>query len=198
MKKYIAFEGIDGTGKTTLSKKFAERINADWTYEPNGETEELALLRKISLDTRFHISPETREMLLIDNRLIHHNTLVKPKLQKNIVVTDRSFMSGLVYAKLHGYSFDESFKKMLKFGINIFPDIIIFCNTAEKKIAKRDYDIYDNAGDEVMSQLENNFKEVFEFLKNHKIIHFYNDFSKNVDTNVDNLLKLLHSNGGYL
>jgi hypothetical protein len=38
---YWVFEGNEGTGKSTLSKKFAERCNAVWTYEPNGETEEL-------------------------------------------------------------------------------------------------------------------------------------------------------------
>jgi thymidylate kinase len=202
MKKLIAFEGTDGTGKTTLSKKFAEKIKAKWTYEPNGETEELALLRRISLDSRFLISPETREMLLIDNRRIHHNSYVKPQLWLTDIVTDRCFLSGMVYAKYHNFSFRESLNKMVSSGIELFPQLIILCKNKERNIKKREHDIYDNAGEKAMSYLDSLFDASLIFLKEEtglltETIIFNNDFNKSIDENSDNLLKLL-TDGGYL
>jgi dTMP kinase len=93
---FIVFEGIDGSGKTTLSKKLAEfllskGIKAVWTREPYSET-----IREL-LKTK-ELSPWGETYLFLADRDLHLRELVKPFLEKGFaVVSDRFYLSTLAY-----------------------------------------------------------------------------------------------------
>ena len=93
---FIAFEGIDGSGKTTLSKelyKFLTRrgIKAVWTREPYDKR-----IRELILSEE--LSPWVETLLFLSDRGIHVRNFVKPHLQKGYtVITDRFYLSTLAY-----------------------------------------------------------------------------------------------------
>ena len=140
MKKvtYWAFEGSDGIGKTVLSKSLAEEFDAFWTYEPNGETDELSHLRNTALDKdNKNINKYAREYALMLNRIIHHHTCVVPVLANmNTLISDRSILSGLVYAKLETFTFEKYMNLLQLSNILTFPDVIIYCKNKKKKLKK--------------------------------------------------------------
>ncbi|HID79220.1 MAG TPA: dTMP kinase [Aquifex aeolicus] len=92
----IAFEGIDGSGKTTLSKelyKFLIRrgIKAVWTCEPYEKK-----IRELILSE--DQSPWVETLLFLSDRGIHVRKFVKPHLQRGYtVITDRFYLSTLAY-----------------------------------------------------------------------------------------------------
>jgi len=193
---YIAFEGNEGTGKTVLSKKFAEKINAFWTYEPNAETEELLFLRKLSLSKTKNLDPFTRENALLLNRKIHQETHIIDNIENNrSIVTDRSFVSGMVYASLKAYCFEEWLELSNKLKIKYRPSIIIFCTSDKRRIDKEDDNIYDHASENILSKIDCAYLDALTFIekniKNIQIVKFFNDFNKSVEENCDNLFNLL-------
>jgi len=199
--RYWAFEGNEGTGKTVLSKTFAEQCGAIWTYEPNAETEELKILRELALDGSKTTTKYAREMCLLANRSIHHSLHVKPILDsRETVITDRSVLSGMVYAKLETYSFEEWMDLAAKAHLTTFPDVFIYCTSNKRKMNKskegREHDIYDNAGESIITKIDELYEEALEFLgtskitKNIPIIRFENDFNYPVE---DNLIRLMET-----
>ena len=135
--RYWAFEGNEGTGKTLLSKAFSQRIGAFWTYEPNGETEVLKSLRSLALTENKEMTGMAREMLMMANRSIHNKRLVELLLDnKSCVVTDRSFFSGMVYAKIESLFFEEWFDLFRIANIKYLPEVLIYVQNSKRKIDK--------------------------------------------------------------
>ena len=93
---FIVFEGIDGTGKTTLSKKLVEfllskGIKAVWTREPYSKPILEVLKGK-------ELSPWAETHLFLADRDIHIGEFIKPYLEKGYtVVSDRYYLSTLAY-----------------------------------------------------------------------------------------------------
>jgi len=200
--KYWAFEGNEGTGKTVLSKAFAKECGAAWTYEPNAETEELKTLRKLALTDNSNITKYAREMMMFANRSIHHNTHVSPILgNQHSLVTDRSFLSGMVYANIQTYTFKEWMALSLQAGILTLPNIIIYCISNNKKMNKnkigRENDIYDNANNSIISKIDLIYEDALTYLKECQftkhipIIRFENNFNIPVESNIEKLLDIL-------
>jgi len=201
--RYWAFEGNEGTGKTVMSKSFAEMCSAIWTYEPNAETEELKTLRELALNSNKQITESAREMCLLSNRSIHHKIHVNPILGcKDTIVTDRSILSGMVYARIkETYSFEDWIDLSLKVGLKTFPDVIIYRTSNKRKMNKnkegREHDIYDNAEDSVIDRIDVLYEEALAFLgtckhtKNIPIIRFENDFNHPVEDNLTRLMKII-------
>lgn len=198
MKKilYWAFEGNEGTGKTSLSKKFAERCGAVWTYEPNMETDELCFLKKLALNKNDKVSGYARECALLANRIIHQDNNIIPLLGNlNTIVSDRSFLSGMVYAKLKSLSFDTFMEMSKNLNISKYPDVIVFCRNKERKIVKNHADIYDHADQETLDKIDYYYEEALSYIQNKSdtkkisIIEFDNDFSKSLEFNLEKLVK---------
>lgn len=101
--KFITFEGGDGTGKTTQSKRLVKYLNsigikAVWTHEPGG-TITAEKIREILLNSKDEtIDPLTELMLMISARINHVNNFIKPLLKHNItIVCDRFMDSSIAY-----------------------------------------------------------------------------------------------------
>jgi dTMP kinase len=100
---FIAFEGGDGSGKSTQAKMLAERLRADGgdvllTREPGG-TGVGERLRSLVLDPgNAPIDPVTEALIFAASRSAHVRQLIEPALAAGrTVVTDRYVDSSVAY-----------------------------------------------------------------------------------------------------
>jgi dTMP kinase len=91
----IAFEGGEGTGKSTQASLLAARLDAVLTFEPGDGS---PLIRSLLLDSSTSISPEAEALLMAADRAEHVSRVVAPALSAGRhVVTDRYLYSSLAY-----------------------------------------------------------------------------------------------------
>ncbi len=102
-RRYIAFEGIDGAGKTLMTRMLSEELRRRGVgfvavKEPWGRE-----------NTRFLYesgpSPLAEAIIFAADRLVLQFTVVRPALEKGlVVVSDRSVYSSLAYQYARGLS----------------------------------------------------------------------------------------------
>lgn len=129
---FIALEGVEGSGKSTLSKKLAQKIKNEigkevvLTREPGGTTIGKEI-RKLLLERRdINLSSLAETFLFAADRAEHVQGIIKPALAKNnFVITDRYYYSTLAY---QGYARGlelDLLKKICKLAIaGVEPDLI--------------------------------------------------------------------------
>jgi dTMP kinase len=100
---FVCFEGGDGSGKSTQSRRLCEALEADGqtvlvTFEP-GDTAVGRTLREIVLSpTTGELSDRTEALLYIADKAEHVDTVVLPALARGeVVVSDRYVDSTLAY-----------------------------------------------------------------------------------------------------
>ncbi len=131
MKKFITFEGGEGSGKTTQSKLLSSslfKISEDnlLTREPGG-TDLSEKIRKILVNNnQINFSVDSELLLIYAARQDHLKKIVIPSLRKKTVICDRFIHSTFAYQ-----SGSESFSTKLKFihkyfAFNLMPDITFF------------------------------------------------------------------------
>lgn len=105
-KKFITFEGLDGSGKSTVIKFIKKYIeekydinNFVFTREPGGNNLDVAeKIREIILDNKNDIDNLTEALLYVSSRNIHVNKIIKPALESNkYVICDRFIDSSIAY-----------------------------------------------------------------------------------------------------
>lgn len=94
----IAFEGGEGSGKSTQAARLASRLGAVLTHEP-GDTPLGAAVRSILLDsTSLDITPRAEALLMAADRAQHVIDVVRPHLDRGrTVITDRFSGSSIAY-----------------------------------------------------------------------------------------------------
>lgn len=99
---YIAFEGIDGSGKTTQVKRLSRYFKKSgqeviMTREPRDDGLIGRIIRQV-LQSKIKIPSVALQYLFSADRSIHHETIIKPALsQGQTIVSDRCFWSGVPY-----------------------------------------------------------------------------------------------------
>ncbi len=98
MPLYIAFEGGEGSGKSTQARRLARQIDAALTHEP-GATGLGTELRRLVLGVgEAPVGPRAETLLMAADRAQHIVELVQPTLDAGRhVVSDRSAHSSLAY-----------------------------------------------------------------------------------------------------
>ncbi len=98
MAAYIAFEGGEGSGKSTQAALVAERLDALLTREPGGSPLG-ARLRTLLLDSgEYGLSPRSEALMMAADRAQHLQEIILPALAEGRhVVSDRSVYSSLAY-----------------------------------------------------------------------------------------------------
>jgi dTMP kinase len=127
---FISFEGIEGSGKSSLIKNLKNyyknhALDVFFTKEPGG-TELGKKIREILLDPTSEIDPSSELFLLMADRVHHVKNKINPNLNENkIVFCDRYIDSTIAYQG-GGRDLDdkdiEGMIKMLKLPI---PDLTI-------------------------------------------------------------------------
>jgi dTMP kinase len=103
---FIAVEGIDGAGKTTLSKALvaafvAQGFSAAWTREPT-EGPYGQAIRKLAAGAREATSAADELHLFIEDRREHMGWFNTALATHDLVVTDRYFFSTAAYQGARG------------------------------------------------------------------------------------------------
>ena len=100
---FVCFEGGEGTGKSTQSRRLRAWLEAEGfavvlTFEP-GDTEVGRQLRRIVLDPATgELSDRTEALLYAADKAEHVDTVVEPALERGeVVITDRYVDSTLAY-----------------------------------------------------------------------------------------------------
>lgn len=107
---FIAFEGIDGCGKSTQATRLAETLadkgcDVVLTREPGG-TKIGNELRGLLLSDNNNIAWETEVLLMAADRAQHVAEVIRPALQRGaIIISDRYVYSSLAY---QGYGANKS------------------------------------------------------------------------------------------
>ena len=193
MKKFIAFEGLDGCGKTTQIKLFAaslKKAKKDFflTREPGG-TKLAEKLREILVkkgDQNF--SSITELLIIYAARHEHLKKKMIPNLKKKIVLCDRFFYSTYCY-QIFANDMPIRYLNFLhkNFAFNLLPDINILLQIDPKISIKRSLKI---------KNIENRFEKKSKNFHN-KVSAGFNSIcnKKNVlkfDGNID--INSLHRN----
>ena len=170
--KFIVFEGIDGSGKTTQSKLLSEKIKGKYTCEPtNGEIGKL--IRKVLSGKKLRKScglahsslrskceKETLALLFAADR-VEHVVDIEQNLKKSHIVCDRYIYSSMVYQSIQGIELD------FIMNINKFakkPDVLIFLDVdieeSFKRMGGRSKEIFENK--EMLEKVRKIYHEIIE------------------------------------
>ncbi len=144
---FIAFEGIDRSGKHTQGELLQSYINglgfkANFTQEPWwGEMTANDQRLKRIIGRQESAQPDEIQSLFIDNRARHLEHEIMPCLNNgsdNFVICERYFMSTLAYGPATG---SEGIEKLLKTHEAIynfiFPDITLIIDISAQEAVRR-------------------------------------------------------------
>ena len=135
MKKgyFITFEGPDGSGKTTISTRVFEKLNAlghttIYTREPGGILISEKIRDIILNPEHINMDPKTEALLYAAARRQHLVEKIIPNLEKgHIVISDRFVDSSLAYQGIgRGIGLDEVYDLNMFAIEGYLPDLTIF------------------------------------------------------------------------
>lgn len=215
-KLHLCFEGIDGSGKTTLSKAVIEKLQeighkVFHTSEPGNNNQEASMvLRDLVLNNKYkdEVNDLQREYLLAVNRSVQYEKSKKELDKGNVIVQDRGWMSGFAYSKAKGFSYnfiDELNEGLTPNFKNMF-DVIIYLNNNKnvsetlKKAqdAKQEFesgDTIESKGSSFQQSVRDNYCELVEMYQDDvnivKIDIYEGDHRLTVEELVEKVMKIL-------
>ena len=131
MKKFITFEGGEGSGKTTQCKLLSNsllKINEEnmLTREPGGTVFSEKIRKILVNNSQLDLTVDSEILLIYAARHDHLKKVIIPSLRKKTVICDRFIHSTFAYQ-----SSSKNFLTKLKFihknfAFNLMPDITIY------------------------------------------------------------------------
>ena len=106
--RFIVFEGLDGSGHTTQIEKFRAYAALKGrtllvTHEPTEESDAGLRARRILRHEEPMPSPADFQLLYVDDRKHHVDTVIEPALRDGIdVVSDRYYFSTIAFGSIGG------------------------------------------------------------------------------------------------
>lgn len=131
---YIVIEGIDTAGKSTqISLLKSAYPYALFTLEPGGS--ELGVrLREILLESEMALTQRAEFLLFLSDRAEHCSKVLLPNRDK-LIISDRSLISGIAYAK--GLEWEEVVALNLFATQGMKPDIVVLLELSKEELTKR-------------------------------------------------------------
>lgn len=175
---YVVVEGIDTAGKSTqlaiLNEKFPEAI---FTKEPGG-TDIGVKLRSMALNGEAK-SKIAEMFLFLADRAEHIEEIVKPN-SSNMVISDRSVISGISYAK------DLPIEVVTTLNLiatsNILPSHVVLLELTPQELTKRlngkTNDAIELRGIDYLIDIQERMKQTVELLN---LNHIYIDASLSIE-----------------
>lgn len=179
---FIAFEGGEGSGKSTQLELLAARLRAAGcavvvTYEP-GATDIGARIREMLLHHREPLSARAEALLFAADRAHHVDTVVRPALAANkIVLSDRYIDSSLAYQGVGRRLTVQEIKRISRWATQgLSPDLTILLDVPAGDGLRRAR--RDSAGDKLESEsleFHERVRRAFRILaeaspRNHRLI----------------------------
>ena len=147
--KYIAFEGLEGCGKSTHVPRLAAALDAVATREPGG-TPIGASLRAAMLDANnTSLSPRAEALMMAADRAQHVQDVILPAIQSGRhVVSDRSVYSSLAYQGFGRGLGESTIRGFNSWAIqDTWPDLVIYIevpiDTLLERLKKRELDRFE-------------------------------------------------------
>lgn len=164
--RYIAFEGVEGCGKSTHVKRLAAHLDALVTREPGGTVIGTTLREIMANTANTHLSPRAEALLMSADRAQHLHELVVPTLESGRhVVSDRSVYSSLAYQG-YGRQLDlAQLRQFNDFAINSrWPDLVVYLRVdlaaLRARLEKRDTDRFEREDDAFFRRVMSGFDEL--------------------------------------
>ena len=137
---FVVFEGIDGSGKSSVCKRISEMLSADGvknvlTAEPTRD--EIGMVLR---DGKVKgISEETEALLFVADRAQHTIKIKEWMSDGYVVICDRYYASTLAYqaAPLNGKALDMKWLKTLNEKVTIEPDATFLMDIRPEEGLKR-------------------------------------------------------------
>jgi dTMP kinase len=164
--RYIAFEGVEGCGKSTHVKRLAAHLDAIVTREPGGTVIGTTLREIMANTANTHLSPRAEALLMSADRAQHLHELVVPALESGRhVISDRSVYSSLAYQG-YGRQLDlAQLRAFNDFAINSrWPDLVVYLRVdlqaVRARLQKRDTDRFEREDDAFFRRVMSGFDEL--------------------------------------
>lgn len=148
--RFVVFEGIDASGKSTQARRVAAAVGGLFTFEP-GDTPLGAQLRTWLLDAATPMSPTTEALLMMADRSHHLDTVIRPTLASGQhVIADRFYGSTLAYQGYGRGLHIDALRAASDFSISgDEPDLIVLIDidiaTANERRARNHEDRFESA-----------------------------------------------------
>ena len=140
---FISFEGIDGSGKTTLSETLAESLAARnircvISREPGGDPAGEAI-RNILLSPDCRLPLEAEFYLFLASRCVNAENLILPALGEGRVVISDRFYDSIIAYQCCGKGFDRDTAKALHAEAvsGLVPDVTFLLDISVEDALKR-------------------------------------------------------------
>jgi len=164
--RYIAFEGLEGCGKSTHVTRLAAALGAVATREPGGTTIGASLRATMIDAANTMLSPRAEALLMAADRAQHLDELVTPTLQRGQhVVSDRSAFSSLAY---QGYGRQLDLAMLKQFNSwainNRWPDLVVYIDVPLdillERLKKRELDRFEREDRSFFERIARGFNEM--------------------------------------
>jgi len=164
--RYIAFEGLEGCGKSTHVTRLAAALGAVATREPGGTTIGASLRATMIDAANTMLSPRAEALLMAADRAQHLDELVTPALQRGQhVISDRSAYSFLAY---QGYGRQLDLTMLKQFNSwaigNRWPDLVVYIDvpldTLFERLKKRELDRFEREDRSFFERIAHGFNEM--------------------------------------
>ncbi len=163
---YIAFEGSEGSGKSTHARRLAVELDAVLTFE-HGGTPIGKLVRAILADpANSEMTDKAEALLIAADRAQHIEQVVRPALEAGRdVVSDRSIYSSLVYQGYgRGLPLDEV-RAVNEWAIDgCWPDLVVLLDVPAEQLAhrmrRRELDRFERSGPEFYARVAEGFRQL--------------------------------------
>ena len=176
--KFIVFEGIDRSGKTTQAKILAEKLkkygrDVLFTFEP-GDSPLGRKIREILLNSDEFIPPLAETFLFEADRNIHIEKVIKPALEQGIwVISDRYTYSTIAYqsgGKGVPLEIVEKLNNIATEKLN--PDLVFLIDISPDEAMRRKGipDRMEKEGEEFLEKVRNTYLQLARNNKNFVVI----------------------------
>lgn len=129
--RFISFEGIDGSGKSTQARRLADALRAKGravtlTREPGGSPGAEEIRRLVLEGDPDRWSPETEILLFTAARRDHLERTIRPALARGeVVITDRFADSTRIYQGMTRKDLTETVNRLHDLMIGVEPDLTL-------------------------------------------------------------------------
>ena len=172
---FIVIEGLDGSGKSSVSRQLANIIDTEYhgkvklTFEPHDPSCAGLFIRQVLMKKIRKFSPRVLALAFATNRLDHCDREINPWMESakgNIVICDRYYLSSLVYQSSEDFPFQSVYNLNEKARK---PDVIFFLNVSNKtcyermKVRNEAKELFEKN----LSEVRQKYKEAISFLRKH-------------------------------
>ncbi len=197
----IVFEGIEGSGKTTLinllSKYLKKKKKIFIKFREPGGSKNSEKIRKFILNNKSNLNYKTDLLLYLASRSENYEKLIKKNYKKKIILIDRFIDSTIAYQH-YGMGINKSLiLKINKFILgNIKPDLtflnLVNKNNLKLRLKKRvNKNKYDKFAFSFYNKVQKGFKKISKNNRKYIIVNSNNSIADNKKLLINTIKKIL-------